>query len=49
MYNSAALSPFPEKTQPTRKADPDLKLFGNTIEYIVSVKTFMLLSLTTIP
>jgi hypothetical protein len=38
MYNSTALSPFSEKVQSTPKADSDKKCYGNTIEYIFSVK-----------
>ena len=38
MYNSAALSLFPEKIQSTRKAHSDKRCYGNSIEYIFSVK-----------
>jgi hypothetical protein len=49
MYNSAARSSFPVKMQSTRKANPDKKCCGKTIEYIFYAKMFTLLILTIIP
>jgi hypothetical protein len=49
LYNSAALSPFPEKMQSTIKMIQIKKCCGNTTKHNFSVKMFMILSFTTIP